>query len=76
MGETFVETALQCAVCFYGINNESLETVILYFIKPTLEQGISTYICTTLDTELIARMDCHVEKVIVTPYGRKERIAL
>ena len=67
---------LKCGVCFYGVSNEFLEEIITNYIKPALEQGIRIVVCTTLDTELIAKMDSHVDKVKITPYGRNERIAL
>ena len=67
---------LQCSVCFYGITNEFLEAIITYFINPMLQQGIRMFLCTSLDAELIAMMDEHVEKVTIAPYGRNERIAL
>lgn len=67
---------MKCDICFYGVTNTLLEAVITYFIKPVLLQGIRLFLCTTLDTELIAMMDEHVEKVTVATYGRNERIAL
>lgn len=67
---------LKCGICFYGVSNHLLEAIITYFIKPALRNGIRVYLCTTLDTELIAMMDEHVDKVIIAPYGRNERIAL
>ena len=67
---------LDCGLCFYKVNNEILEEVIRYYIKPALEQGVRVVLCTTLDTELIAMLDEHVEKVSIAPYGRNERIAL
>ena len=67
---------LKCGVCFYGASNEFLEEIITNYIKPVLEQSIRIVVCTTLDTELIAKMDSHVDKVKITPYGRNERIAL
>lgn len=67
---------LKCAICFYGVTNELLDAVITHFIDPALKQGIRTFVCTTLDTELIAKMDSHIEKVTIDPYGRNERIAL
>ena len=67
---------LNCDICFYGVSNHLLEAVITYFLKPAMMQGIRLILCTTLDTELIAMMDEHVEKVTIAPYGRNERIAL
>ena len=67
---------LNCEICFYNVNNEHLDEVIHYFIKPILEQKIRVILCSTLDTELIAMMDEHVERVCIAPYGRNERIAL
>ncbi|MBO5335546.1 MAG: AAA family ATPase [Lachnospiraceae bacterium] len=67
---------LKSAICFYHVNKEELEQTINLFFKPILEQNIKVFVCTLPDVEIIARMDCHVEKVAIPTYGRNERIAL
>lgn len=67
---------LNCDICFYGLTNHLLEAIITYFINPVIKLGKRVFLCTSLDAELIAMMDDHVEKVTIAPYGRNERIAL
>ena len=67
---------LNCYICLYGLTNHLLEAIITYFINPVIKLGKRVFVCTSLDAELIAMMDNHVEKVTIAPYGRNERIAL
>ena len=67
---------LKCGVCFYGVSNDRLEAIVTYFVNPVLKQQVRVFLCTSLDTELIARMDDSIEKVTIAPYGRNERIIL
>ena len=67
---------LKCPICYHGVDSELLDQVIDYFVKPLMKQGLRCFLLTSPEAEVIAQMDCHVEKVSIRPYGRNERIAL